>query len=197
MSDKNILGGKNTRSVYTPMSETEQEALDRLRASQDLVLEVDGIGEIPLEQANIIIGDHRLGIRFQITFRTKDNQIQTVPYLDLLLRTRQGITLFKERQPFRDINGNAMMVNTGMTIPMQWDIGINQIDEKVVKAIMPGATGLTSRRGNERLTGVQQKTLREVRKMEHRAREATKKGVQESVQRAQAPVKPDSKKMAP
>lgn len=197
MSDKNILGGKNTRSVYTPMSETEQEALDRLRTSQDLVLEVSGIGEIPLEQTNIIIGDHRLGIRFQITFQTQGNKVQTVPYLDLHLRTRQGITLFKERQPFRDIHGNAMMVSTGMTIPMQWDIGINQIDEKVVKAIMPSAVGLTSRRGNERLTTVQQKTLREVRKMEQRARDATKKGVQESIQRAQAPVKPDAKKMAP
>lgn len=197
MSDRNTFGGKSTKGLYTPMSETEQEVLARLRDSQNLVLEVVGIGEIPLVPANIIIGDHRLGIQFQITFSTPNNEVKTVPYLDLHLRSRSGITLFKERQAFRDINGNAMMVNTGLTVPMQWDIGINQIDPKVVKALMPSAVGLTSRRGNERLSSEQQATLRQVREMERVARQSTVENVEQSIKRAQAPVTPAPKKMAP
>jgi hypothetical protein len=190
--DKNIFGGGNANAVYTPMSETEQEFLSRLRDSQELILEVKGFGEMPV--TNFIIGDHRLGIEFTITFQTKDNGIQVVPFLDLVLRTRSKVVLYTDRQAFNDINGNPMMVSTGLSVPMQWDIGINKIDPEVIKTVMPHV-GLTTRRGNEKFTEEQHLTYRALRKGEAKAKQSTVEMVEQAVERVKKPVQPVDKKI--
>ena len=196
MSDRNQFGGKNSRGNYTPMTETEQEALDQLRSRGDFVLEVKGIGEVPLENVAIRVGDHRLSIGpFTVTFKTQDNRIVKVPHLDLELRTRSGMVLFRERQPFKDMNGNPMMVSTGIAVPMVWDIGINKIDPKVVKAILPAVRGLTSRRGNEKLSPEQQKALQNLRVGEAKARASTQEMVDDAVRKMDKPNIPTPKKL--
>lgn len=190
-----MFGGGNARSLYTPMSETEQEALSRLVETGDLVLEVKGFGVIPLQQ--VIVGDHRLGIRFQIQFQTKNNAVVKVSHLNLELRTRSGIKLFAEQQAFTGADGNPMLVSTGLVVPMQWDIGINQIDPKVVKAILPSVIGLTTRRGNERMTDEQRKTLAKLREDEKRARASTKQMVDDAARKVDSPTVTTPKKIAP
>lgn len=186
--DRNLFGGKNPRAQYTPMSETEQEALDRLRDRGDLVLKVKGIGEISLENVVIKIGDHRLSIGpFTITFQTEGNRITKVPFLDLELWTRSGILLFRDRQAFKGVDGNPMLVSTGLSVPMIWDIGINKIDPNVIRAILPSSTGLTTRRGNEKLSADQQQVLRVVRAGEAVARASTKELVEDSVRKLEKP----------
>lgn len=194
--NQNLFGGKNARGNYTPMTETEQEALDRLRDRGELVLEVKGIGQIPLDDVTIRIGDHRLSIGpFQITFQTERNNIVKVPFLDLLLRTQTGVLLYQDRQPFKDTNGNPMMVSTGLTVPMVWDIGINKIDPHVVKAILPSSSGLTTRRGNERLTPEQQQALMHLRAGEAKARASTEALVQDAVRKMDEPSVPTPKRV--
>lgn len=196
MTDRNLFGGKNALGVYTPMSDIEQEALDRLKSSGELVVEVVGIGAIPVDQAaEVKIGDHRLSIGFYITFKTPNNRVVTKPYLDLVLRTRSGIILFRDRQAFKDIHGNPMMISTGLTIPMIWDIGINKIDPKAVKAIMPTVRGLTTRRGNERLSADQQAVLRKLRAQEAVARRSTKELVNDAVSKVKKPRVVEKKKI--
>lgn len=194
--DKNLFGGKNPRGMYTPMTETEQEALDRLRDRGDLVMKVKGIGEIPLENVAVQIGDHRLSIGpFHITFQTEGNRIVKMPFLDLELWTRAGILLYRDRQAFKGVDGNPMMVSTGLTVPMIWDIGINKIDPNVVKAILPAVQGLTTRRGNERLSPEQQQVLRVVRAGEAAARASTKELVEDAVSKVDNPTERGRKKI--
>jgi hypothetical protein len=84
--------------------------------------------------------------------------------------------LFKERQSTM-YNGRPLQVAAGVFVDMVWDIALRAIDPKVVKAIKPGAHGLTSRlqdkdtgqitaRGNLKLTAEQKRLLREVREGE-------------------------------
>jgi hypothetical protein len=67
-----------------------------------------------------------------------------VHFFDMELRTGAGLLLFKERQSVV-YNGNPVQVCAGMFFDMAWDIAITSMDPKIVKAIKPGARGLTSR----------------------------------------------------
>ena len=80
------------------------------------------------------------------------------------------MSLLKERQPTQ-VNGQPLQVAAGVELEMVWDIALHHIDPKVVKAIKPGAYGITSRRldketgeptfaGNMQLDARQKKLLR-------------------------------------
>jgi len=135
--DKNIFGGKNPRGLYVPMSEDEQEVLERLVQSKDLILEIKGWAT--LENPKLIVGDLRIGIPFELQFtggRTK------ITYFDLILRKGNGMLVFKQRMPMNP----PMDAMPGMKVGLQWDIAIDHMDPAFVKAIKPGALGVTSRR---------------------------------------------------
>jgi hypothetical protein len=103
-----------------------------------------------------------------------------VHYFDLELRTRAGLTLFRERQP-TVYNGQPLQVAAGVFVDVIWDIALSHIDPKVVKMIKPGAVGLTSRRldretgeatfkGNMNLSAAQQRLLLHLKQSEHEQR---------------------------
>lgn len=141
MGKKNRFGGGNPNSLYTPMSEDEQEVLERLVVSRDLVVRIVDWGHI--EGPRATFGDLRIAIPLSITFDRPAIPIP-VSYFDLELRTGSGILLFKERQP--TIWGGApLQIGTGTHIDMVWDIAIKRMDPALVKALKPGAMGLTSR----------------------------------------------------
>jgi hypothetical protein len=98
----------------------------------------------------------------------------------LELRTGTGLLLFKDRKSV-EYGGKPVMVSAGVVLDFAWDIAIQAIDPKVVRAIKPGATGLTSRlqdkdsgkitlEGNMKLTPQQRKLLRIVRQGEAASR---------------------------
>ena len=181
----NIFGGKNRRGLYVPMSEDEQEVIHRLVDSEDIRLIIHGWGT--LEHPKFLVGDHRVGVQFRLTFH-KPAAPTPVYFFDLELRTRTGITLCKERLP-TIYNGQPVSVCAGMFLDMQWDIAMHSIDPRLVKLLKPGAIGLTSRRqdkdtgemtakGNMQLDAKQRKALRELEE----AQAATRAGdVQEIV----------------
>ena len=191
--EKNPFGGANPHGLYVPMTEVEQEVLARLIAADDLEVVIHGWGV--LDQPQLTFGDLRISIQFKLSFNAPAAP-QPLHYLDLELRTRAGLTLFKERQPLM-VNGQPIEVAAGVELTMAWDIALHHIDPAVVKAIKPGAVGLTSRRldketgeatfkGNMQLTSHQKKLLhhmgkgnQETRKRDlHKAIEVTQKAGQ-------------------
>jgi|APSaa5957512622_1039677.scaffolds.fasta_scaffold07029_7 hypothetical protein len=165
----NVFGGSNRRGLYVPMSEDEQEVVHRLVEAEDIQLIIHGWGI--LDRPKFIIGDHRIGVKFKMTFNRPDAPTP-VYFFDLELRTRTGITLCKERLP-AVYNGKPAQVMKGTFLDMQWDIAMHSMDPKLVKLLKPGTIGLTSRRqdkdtgemtaqGNMRLDSNQKKALAEL-----------------------------------
>lgn len=165
----NAFGGKNSRGLYVPMSEDEQEVIHRLVEAEDLVLIIHGWGT--LDRPRFLIGDHRVGVQFRMDFHRPANPMP-VWFFDLELKTRSGVSLCRERLP-SVYNGQPVNVCAGMYLDMQWDIALHSMDPKLVKMLKPGALGLTSRRqdrdtgamtaqGNMKLNSQQQKLLHEL-----------------------------------
>ena len=185
MAEKNMFGGGNARSLYTPMSETEQEVLERLVQTRDLIVKIVGWGILPHPKA--VFGDLRVAVPIQITFDAPEIPIP-VRHFDLELWSRTyGVLLFKERQS-AIYNNQPLMISAGFQLSMIWDIAIQRMDPKLVKMMKPGAIGLTSRwtdkdtgdltlLGNSRLTAEQKRKLLLVREGEALVRKINKDSV--------------------
>jgi len=180
VSDTNMFGGKNAGSLYTPMSELEQETVSRLVESGDLRVVIVGWGYV--DRPRVSFGDMRISIPFRLTF---DRPEAPVPlyHLDLELRTGSGVLLFRDRQP-TVYGGNPVMVAQGVFFDLVWDIAVRSIDPALVKAVVPGAVGLTSRfqdrdtggmtlTGNMTLTSAERAVLGRLRAGEAAARANT------------------------
>lgn len=166
MTKKNMFGGGNPHGLYVPMTPDEQEVLQRLVASGEIQVVIHGWGVV--DQPQIIAGDHRVGVKFRLNFNRPEAPM-SVWFFDLELRTRSGISLVKERLPTIYAH-KPVQVMAGMFLDLQWDIALHSMDPKLVKAIKPGAHGLTSLRqdkdtglmtsqGNMRLDGAQKQAL--------------------------------------
>lgn len=136
---KNAFGGGNPNGLYVPMSDEEQEVLHRLAASGDFEMVVHGWGV--LHQPHIVVGDHRLGITFNLQFSTP--KPIPITYLDLELRTHAGLTLTRQKMPIT-YDGKPVMVGNDV-LTFKWDIAIKHMSPELVKMYKPGALGLTSR----------------------------------------------------
>jgi hypothetical protein len=174
---RNAFGGKNPNSIYVPMSETEQEVVSRLIENGDLQVVIHGWGVV--DKPKLTLGDAQVMIPMTIRFDRPDQPVG-VTYFDLELRTLSGYKLFREQHP-TIYNGQPLMVMAGTEISMVWHIGINHMDPRLVKAILPGAVGLTSRvldkdtgratvTGNMKLDAAKERTLAAVRRGEAKVR---------------------------
>lgn len=164
--EKNIFGGGNRNSLYTPLSETEQETIIRLIEANDLYIEVVDWGIA--HQPKFTFGDARLTSYFRMNFH-KPEVPQVNHFFDMELRTRSGVLLFKERQP-TIVSGQPIMIGAGMYLDLAWDIMIQQMDPALIKSLRPSVTGLTSRLDNMRLSSDHQKILQTLRQSEKQAR---------------------------
>ena len=194
--DKNRFGGI-AGSNYTPMSETEQEVLQRLVNARDLDVIIKGWGYIQGIQG-AIPGDLRLALPLVLDFDRPEVPMP-VYHFDLELRTGSGILLFAERQSTM-YGGQPLLISAGTHLSMIWDIAIQSMDPKIVKAIKPGATGLTSRWqdrdtkemtlfGNTRMSTANKGNLRRLRGAEALSRQDTKVQAKKREAAAKAPKK--------
>jgi len=177
--EKNRFGGRKG-SAYTPMSEDEQEVISRLVNAQDLKVVVKGYGEA--QNLKVKFGDLRIALAFRLSF-DRPEVPTPLHFIDLELQTGAGMKLFSERQP-TVYDGKPIQVADGVFFDMVWDIAVLAMDPKVVKAIKPGATGLTSRwidkdteqltlTGNNRFSGSEKRDLRKIREGEAKSRANT------------------------
>lgn len=142
-TDKNPFGGGNPRSLYVPMSEDEQEIIHRLVDSQTLEIIIHPWG-LHTKPTWVGVGDKRVAIKFPITF-TRPTDPVPAKSVDLEL-LGMGISLLRKPYPTIMPDGSPLLVGAGLCLELQWDIAIDHIDPKIVKALKPGAHGLTSRR---------------------------------------------------
>lgn len=174
MSGKNPFGGGNPHSLYVPMSDVEQEVLSRLVEAGDLRVHLVGWGVV--NNPRITFGDLRLSLLFRVNFDRPPPPGIPVHYFDLELRTGSGLLLFRDRKSIA-YNGKPVMAAAGVFFDMIWDIAIAAMDPKLVKALKPGATGLTSRlqdkdtgqmtlTGNMKLDAEKRKLLKKLREGE-------------------------------
>ena len=137
----NAFGGGNNKSLYTPMSEVEQEVIARLIESGSLRVNIVGWGHV--NRPRVTFGDLRVSVAFRLEFDRPEVPMP-VTHFDLELRTEDGRLLYKERQS-AEYNGQPLQIAAGVYLEMIWDIAIRHMDPKLVKSIMPKAIGLTSR----------------------------------------------------
>ena len=151
---KNPFGGGNPNGLYVPLSEDEQEVLLRLVETRDLVLTIHAgvqkrAGEPSLfflgniESPQCIVGDLRVAVPIHLRFNSPAAPVPLL-FLDLELRTQAGYLLFKKREPIVP----PPQVSAGVEMEFQWDIALHHMDPALVRALKPGAMGLTSRRQN-------------------------------------------------
>ena len=181
----NILGGKNAGSLYVPMSEDEQEVLTRLIEADDLEVVIVGWGI--LTKPKVTLGDKRLAIQITLNFNAPDQPMK-VWFFDMELRTRSGLILHAERHP-TVYGGEPIVVYSGISLDMVWDIAIDRIPPAVVKMIKPSSVGLTSRftdkdtgeydpkGGNMKLTPEQKAALQQVQEGNKMVREMDRQKV--------------------
>jgi len=190
----NPFGGKGAGSTYTPMSDIEREAVSRLVEAGRLRVHVVDWGIV--NNPRVIIGDLRIGLHFRMEF-SKPEVPQPVHYFDLELRTDSGLLLYSERQPTL-YNHKPIEVCAGMFLDLAWDIAVRHMDPKIVKAIIPSATGFTSRwqdrdtgemtlKGNTRnMDAATLQRLKQVRAFEEANKADTKKQAAKATAKEQA-----------
>jgi hypothetical protein len=153
--DPTTFGGKNPTSLYVPMSEVEQEVLERLVTAENLEIHIKNWGVAG--NPTVSFGDKRISLLFRMNFDQPPVPIP-VHYFDLELRTRTGVLLLQKRYSTLVGVGQPIEVCAGMFLDLAWDIAIDHMSPELVKALMPGVIGLTTRRldkdtGAKTLTG--------------------------------------------
>jgi hypothetical protein len=178
-SGKNRFGGGAQNSLYVPMSDVEQEVLARLAESGDLRVHVLEWGVI--NKPVVTVGDLRLSMILPLCFTAPEPPGIPLYHLDLELRTGTGLLLHKARESVT-YAGQPVMAAAGVDMVFVWDIAVAAIDPAVVKAVKPGAVGLTSRlqdrdtkemtlEGNMRLSTDDRRMLHIVRNAEAQVRQ--------------------------
>lgn len=143
IKDQNTFGGKNPTSLYVPMTEIEQEVIERLIVADDLEISIQGWGVV--QNPELSFGDKRVSLHFRMNFDSPPVPMD-VHFFDMELRTRAGIVLLKKRYSTLVGMGQPIQVCAGMFLDLAWDIAIDHMSPELVKALMPGTLGLTSRR---------------------------------------------------
>jgi len=191
MSNENMFGGKPKKgnALYVPMSDVEQECLQRIAEMDGYRINVKGYGTI--EKAHTIIGDKRLSFQFKLVFDRPDNPTPLY-WLDLELLAF-GENVFSERQHIV-YGGQPIMVMAGVELNLAWDIAIKHIEPRIVKNIV-GTFGLTSRlqdkdsgaftlTGNMSVNEEKREALHKLQEGEKKIKEHTQKDFTEKVSQA-------------
>lgn len=163
----NVFGGKNENSLYVPISETEQEVLERLNTEHELEVLIVDWGRI--EKPRMLFGDLRIQIPINVTFDRPEIHIPVFS-ITLELWVKNGPLLFRKEYPTM-YGGDPLMLGSGVNLNLSWDIALEGIDPNLVRLIKPSATGHTNRLGNMKFESLEKKELYHMlRKQEKKVR---------------------------
>lgn len=137
----NILGGKNGRFAYAPLSEDEQQVLHDLVDNDSLMIEIVDYGTVNKFSNKPIVGDAVLSMDFNVVFERPEFYMPAF-WLELVLKTRSGIEIFREKMT---TGAEPLYIRVGESFAMNWVIQFKHLDPKLVKTLKKGAIGLTNR----------------------------------------------------
>jgi hypothetical protein len=175
----NPFGGKSKHGLYVPMTDDELETIVRLAQAGEFYIVVRDWGRIDgfrlaapgqrfASEPLLVMGDKRLSFYFRMTFSAP-----VVPqpcwYFDMEVWAI-GRLMFAQRLPTEQ-GGRPIQIAAGMFIDLALDVAIDMIDPVIVKAVKPGAMGLTTRHGNMHLDVERQRLLDHLRGGEKQVRE--------------------------
>lgn len=127
-------------SVYTPLTDDEQDVLQRMIEGQDAYVEVVGWGFHPAPK--ITAGDKRVQVRFPMEFHKPQGFAVPVNYFDLRLRLRDGRIVFSDRKSCRYSN-QPLFIEAGLQLDLIWDIALDQISDDFKDQFLPRLKGNT------------------------------------------------------
>jgi len=130
--------------LYVPITEDEQEVLQRIVDSQTLRITVYP-WKIMVIPTWVGVGDKRLALKFEIPF-TEVTKPTVVRSMDLELTAYTGVKLIRKPYPTFLSDGTPLVVDSDLILSLQWDVAIDHLDPALVKMVKPGTLGLTSRR---------------------------------------------------
>lgn len=121
---------------YTPLTEREQDVVDRMIDDQQMYVEVEwlqftGYHPNPEFQA----GDKRLKIEFPLEFQRPENFELPVRNVTLRLKRRDGTALVETVEPTIH-NGQPLMVSEGKVAHLVWDLMLDEIDGEIASDIL-------------------------------------------------------------
>lgn len=157
MTETNIFGGKNPNGQYVPITETEQEALERLATEHVFRIVIKDWGYV--DQPKVRFGDSRIQFEWTMFFDRPEVPIP-VEFFDLELWTHSGRHVHSKRMPIQQ-NGQPLQVVAGRRLVLAWDIQLKQLSPDLVREVTK-ARGLTTRHGNMTLTPHQRQVLSEL-----------------------------------
>ena len=139
----NEFGGGNSRALYLPISEIEQEFLSRLIEQNEIFVVLHGYGIV--QEPKVTFGDKNLHIHIAFFFdKAPPPPGKPVSFFDMELKTRSGISLYRQKMSTL-YNNQPLTISNEVNLNMVWDIALRYIDPKLIKALMPNVIGYTSR----------------------------------------------------
>lgn len=125
-------------SFYTPLLDTEQEALQRMIEAQQAYVEIVGWGYH--SNPTITVGDKRLQVRFRMEFSKPEGLHVPVRQFTLRLKLRDGRTVFTDTKS-TVYNNQALPVTAGLQIDLVWDIALDSVSYEFQKLFLRGPSG--------------------------------------------------------
>lgn len=136
--DQNPFGGGNPNGLYVPLTDDERDAIGRA-AERGVVVKVRGLGVFP--STSVVVGDARVSVGFTV----KVDAPTTLAEFSHSVETDDGIVLATETIPCLQ-QGKPMILLPGEEVEMELHLSLTHLDPKLLRALRPKATGLTSRR---------------------------------------------------
>jgi len=128
----------NRYSNYVPLTETEQDVIQRMIEGQDIYVEVVDWGFH--ESPKLIAGDKRIQVRFPMEFVKPVGVTIPVYYFKLRLKGRSGRILATTVES-TVYNNQPLMITAGMVIDLVWDLALDKVSPELQQMVLPGIRG--------------------------------------------------------
>lgn len=129
---------KHQHGHYVPLSEKEQDVVQRMLENEDLYVQIVDWGYHPAP--TITAGDKRVQIRFPMEFNRPVGLEIPVRHFRLRLKMRNGRTV-AETIESTVYNNQPLYITAGMRIDLVWDLALDSISEDVQDMIIPKIKG--------------------------------------------------------
>lgn len=123
---------------YKPLSEREEDAINRMTEREDLMVEIEGWGYHV--NPDISVGDKRIQIKLNMEFTRPKGIEANVKQFHLKLKMRDGRVLAESIESTIQ-NYQPLKVTAGRQVGMVWDLAIDEVPDDVIGTVIPETRG--------------------------------------------------------